>query len=167
MRSSSPPRRRATDPAAPARSSGRAPRPERARLAVSTGTAARYCLVNATTIAKWIAAGHLRAQRTRGGRYRIRIDDLRAFMAVHGMRTDILDQDQGLVPTCWEFWASIDRTGAGRGECPTCASCPVFQSAAAVCHAVRPFLPGATLRAPSCPDCIYFATVRGIECHEL
>jgi excisionase family DNA binding protein len=133
------------------------------RLAVSTGEAARHCLVSADTIANWIADGALPAQRTRGGQYRIWVDDLRSFMAAHGMRTDTLDHDLGLTPTCWEFWASIDQTS----PCPTadsaCTACPVYRSRADICHEVRPLLPGGTVRAPSCVDCLYFITVRGIE----
>jgi excisionase family DNA binding protein len=142
---------------------GRGPRVEAPRLALTTGEAARHCLVSPDTIANWIASGHLAAQRTRGGQYRIWVDDLRTFMAAHGMRTDLLDHDLGLTPTCWEFWASLDQTS----RCPhaesSCDDCPVYRSRADVCHEVRPLLPGGTLRAPSCVDCIYFATVRGVE----
>ncbi len=145
----------------------RGPRAEAQRLALTTGEAARHCLVSPDTIANWIANGHLQAQRTRGGQYRIWVDDLRTFMTAHGMRTDLLDQDLGLSPTCWEFWASLDQTSG----CPhaelNCGQCPVYRSHASVCHEVRPLLPGGTLRAPSCVDCIYFATVRGVERHEL
>ncbi len=142
-------------------------RKEAPRLAVSSGEAARYCLVTPDTIVNWIASGHLPAQRTRGGQYRIRIDDLRGFMAEHGMRTDLLDEDLGLSPTCWEFWASLDQTGRCPPHAPTCAQCPVYRSRAGVCHEVRPLLPGGTVRAPACLDCIYFATVRGVERDEL
>ena len=134
------------------------------RLAVSTGEAARHCLVSPDTIANWIADGGLPAQRTRGGQYRIWVEDLRAFMTAHGMRTDTLDHDLGLTPTCWEFWASIDQTSpcCSPGE-PACNACPVYRSHADACHEVRPLLPGGTVRAPACVDCIYFLTVRGIE----
>lgn len=146
---------------------GRRAHPEPLRLALTTGEAARHCLVSPDTIANWIASGHLPAQRTRGGQYRIWVDDLRTFMAAHGMRTDLLDRDLGLSPTCWEFWASLDQTGrCPHGE-PSCDQCPVYRSHASVCHEVRPLLPGGTLRAPSCVDCIFFATVRGVERHGL
>jgi excisionase family DNA binding protein len=122
--------------------------------------------VSADTVASWIANGRLRAQRTPGGQYRIRTEDLRAFMASHGMRTDLLDEELGLSPACWEFWGSIDRTSCCSHRGPSCADCPVYRSRAAVCHEVRPLLPGATVRAPSCADCVYFATVRGVESDE-
>lgn len=136
------------------------------RAGLKSGEAARYCLVTADTIANWIASGHLPAQRTRGGRYRIRPDDLRAFMAAHGMRTDILDADVGLSPACWEFFGSLDLTGPRDPSAPKCGACPVFRSRAKVCHEVRPLLPGGSLRAPSCTDCLFFAHVRGIESDE-
>ncbi len=142
-------------------------RRETPRVALTTGEAARHCLVTPDTIANWIASGHLPAQRTRGGQYRIRVEDLRAFMAAHGMRTDLLDEDLGLSPTCWEFWASLDQTGHCPQGAQSCGDCPVHRSHADVCHEVRPLLPGGTLRAPACVDCIFFATVRGIERHEL
>src|SRR3990172_4938117 len=88
-------RARAPEVAGDARSN---PRRESPRVALTTGEAARHCLVTPDTIANWIASGHLPAQRTRGGQYRIRVEDLRAFMAAHGMRTDLLDEDLGLSP---------------------------------------------------------------------
>jgi excisionase family DNA binding protein len=130
---------------------------------VSSEAAARYCLVAPDTLARWIAGGHLPARRTAAGRFRIRAADLRAFMAGQGIRTDALDEDLGLSPACWEFWASLERTGACRGGGPSCAECPVSRAHAGVCHEVRPWQPGGTLRAPSCPDCLFFATVRGVE----
>ena len=145
----------------------RGARADSPRLALTTGEAARHCLVSPDTIANWIANGHLPAQRTRGGQYRIWVDDLRTFMATHGMRTDLLDHDLGLSPTCWEFWSTYDKTRGCPHAAPDCSACPVYRSHADVCHEVRPLLPGGTLRAPSCVDCIYFTTVRGVERHEL
>jgi excisionase family DNA binding protein len=132
-------------------------------LALSSGQAARYCLVSPGTIANWIADGHLSAQRTRGGRFRILVDDLRRFMTAHGMQTAALDNDFALRPTCWEFWASLDRSRTP-GACGLkCAECPVYRSGARVCHVVRPLLPGGTLRARSCKECVYLIQMRGME----
>jgi excisionase family DNA binding protein len=121
-------------------------------LALTTGQAARHCLVSKETIANWIATGRLLAQRTAGGQYRIRTEDLRAFMVAHGMRTDLLDCETGHSPSCWEFWS------ARLPGVDPCGDCPVRRSGAAVCQEVRPLLPGGTLRAPSCADCVYFIT---------
>ncbi|HEY3359234.1 MAG TPA: hypothetical protein VGQ83_38650 [Polyangia bacterium] len=70
-------------------------------------------------------------------------------------------------PACWEFWASLDRTAARPGCGPTCGGCPIHGARTGACHEVRPWQPGGTVRAPSCPDCVFFATVRGIERDEL
>ncbi len=140
-----PPPTEAPRPPAPATGP---PRP----LALTTGQAARHCLVSADTIANWISSGRLPAQRTAGGQYRIRPEDLRAFMRAHAMRTDLLDCETGHSPRCWEFWS------ARLGDATTCADCPVRRSDAAVCQAVRPLLPGGTQRAPSCVYCVYLAT---------
>ena len=63
-------------------------------LAYSTGQAARYCFVTSDTILNWIHKGSLQAQRTAGGQYRIRREDLLRFMRVHGMSTELLEREQ-------------------------------------------------------------------------
>lgn len=139
---------------------------DRSRSAVSSGQAAEYCLVSPGTIVNWIADGKIEAQRTLGGQFRIRISDLRSFMKSHGMRTDQLDGDFGLHPFCWEFWSRVttDMTSCKRG--PTCDDCPVHRSHATICHEVRPLLPGGTVRAPACSDCLFFSTVTETEVHD-
>jgi excisionase family DNA binding protein len=123
------------------------------RLAVSSGQAARYCLVSSDTIANWITAGRLPAQRTAGGQYRIRLSDLRAFMSEHGMSTDLLEDELGRVAACWQFW-----TPRGQSVPPaTCVECPVYRARAWVCHEVRPLLPGGTQRALSCAECTFLS----------
>lgn len=129
------------------------------RVAVSTGQAARYCFVSAGAILNWIADGQLPAQRTFGGQNRILLSDLRQFMIAHGMSTTSLDLDVGHVPPCWEFWrAASRRAGSTVGD--PCETCPVLRSNASLCHEVRPFLPGATQRAPGCAECDYAAARR-------
>jgi excisionase family DNA binding protein len=110
-------------------------------------------LVSADTIANWISAGRLPAQRTVGGQYRIRLSDLRSFMTAHGMSTELLDEELGRAPTCWRFW-----TSPGQSDPPaTCVECPVYRAQASVCHEIRPLLPGGTQRALSCADCDFLA----------
>ena len=133
---------------------------------ISTVEAASQCRVSVNTIAQWIATGQLPARRARGGDYRIRVDDLRAFTKAQGIRTDLLEEDQGPLPTCWEFWSSLEQTGGCPAAAISCAKCPVYRSRAAVCYEVRPLLPGGTVRSPSCLDCIYYATVGGAERNE-
>lgn len=136
------------------------------RIGLTTGQAARYCLVSPDTIVNWIASGHLRAQRTAGGQYRIRAEDLREFMVEHGMRTDELVKDFGLRPMCWEFWTLLDGMARSVNQTVSCHDCPVFRARASVCHEIRPLLPGGTLRAPSCADCVFFATVGEVNGHK-
>jgi excisionase family DNA binding protein len=142
---------------------GRHPRREAERLAVSTGEAARHCLVSADTIANWIAVRRLPAQRTCGGQYRIWVDDLRAFMEAHGMRTDSLDRDLGLAPACWEFWAATDPRSASPSSPSSCVDCPVRRSHAEDCYLIRPLLPGGPVRARSCVECAYFLDWRRVR----
>lgn len=146
----------------PSRLRGRAAK----EASVSTVEAARQCRVSVNTIVQWITAGELPAHATRGADYRIRVDDLRAFTKAQGIRTDLLEEDQGPLPTCWEFWSSLDQTGGCPSAAVSCAKCPVYRSRAAVCYEVRPLLPGGTVRAPTCLDCIYYAIVGGAEHHE-
>jgi excisionase family DNA binding protein len=129
------------------------PRRRVQRLAVSSGQAARYCLVSSDTIANWIAAGRLPAQRTAGGQYRIRLSDLRSFMKAHGMRTDLLEEEAGRRTACWQYWSLRGEPGPPA----TCAECPVYRAQALICHEVRPLLPGGTQRALSCAECEFLA----------
>lgn len=128
-----------------------------ARIAVTTGEAARYCLVTSDTIVNWISAGLLSAQRTAGGQYRIRLDELRSFMLSRGMRTDILEAELEKTPTCWEFWSAVSSHPVSTEVSEGCADCPVYRSRASVCYEVRPLLPGGTIRALECADCEYLA----------
>jgi excisionase family DNA binding protein len=89
----------------------------RQRQALTTGQAAKHCFVTADTIANWIRSGLLQAQRTAGGQYRIRIEDLRAFMASRGMSTTTLDGEvENRVP-CWEFRSCSPPAGVSCNDC--------------------------------------------------
>lgn len=52
---------------------------------LTTGQAAKLCVVDPRTIARWADAGLLLSHRTAGGRRRIRSSDLVDFMDEHGM----------------------------------------------------------------------------------
>ena len=146
-----------TEPRSSGTGCGGAPRLH--RIAVSSGQAARYCFVSPGAILNWIADGQLPAQRTIGGQNRILVSDLRAFMINHRMSTASLDLDVGHMPPCWEFWRTSPR-GASPAMADGCTDCPVFRSSATLCHEIRPFLPGGTLRAPACANCDYAAARR-------
>ncbi|MCU0690750.1 MAG: hypothetical protein MUF54_05050 [Polyangiaceae bacterium] len=81
------------------------------------------------------------------------MSDLRSFMIQHGMSTASLDLDAGYLPSCSEFWRDSSRGGGSLAD--GCENCPVRRSNAALCHEIRPFLPGGTLRAPACASCAY------------
>ena len=117
--------------------------------AFSSGQAARYCYVTADTIANWIRSGALKAQRTAGGQYRIRAEDLRTFMTAHGMSTELIDAENDLRPTCWQFHGDGDPPAA-------CRRCIVYRSNALNCFALRGAYPDAPHRIRRCDDCDYY-----------
>jgi excisionase family DNA binding protein len=125
--------------------------------AFSTGRAARFCYVTPETILNWIRAGLLKAQRTAGGQYRIRIEDLRAFMVERGMETDQLDASQGLRSHCWE--ARIQEVGQPRVPLPEpCRDCLVRRSGTLNCWELAGLLPLTGRRAMRCAECEYYRT---------
>lgn len=130
------------------------------KQAVSSGQAARYCLVSPDTIVNWIASGKIPAQRTVGGQFRIRLNDLRSFMVDHGMRTDQLDDETNYQPVCWEFWGPRSERNGETSQGLSCRLCPVYRSEATVCWKIRPLLPGGTVRATTCSNCLFFSSFK-------
>ena len=135
------------------------PRPARASEAqceaLSTGQAARYCYVTSETMLNWIRAGGLRAQRTAGGQFRIRLQDLRAFMAASGMSTALLDEEKDIRPYCWEFHCEVSaRFGDPTRE--VCEGCLVHRSGTFNCWELHPLLPLTARRYDRCSECEYF-----------
>jgi excisionase family DNA binding protein len=125
--------------------------------AFSTGRAARFCYVTPETILNWIRAGLLKAQRTAGGQYRIRIEDLRAFMVERGMETDQLDASQGLRSHCWE--ARVQEVGQGGvALLDPCRECLVHRSGTLNCWELSGLLPLTGRRAMRCGECEYYKT---------
>lgn len=129
-------------------SSQRARQPKRA---LSTGQAAEYCFVTPDTIGNWIKSGHLAAQRTVGGQYRILVEDLRSFMLARGMCTGRLDSEQDTRLPCWEF----------KGECPvagasgtSCEDCIVRFLGALHCFKLMAMRPDAD--QGGCAQCTYY-----------
>jgi excisionase family DNA binding protein len=123
--------------------------------AFSTGEAARFCYVTSETIQNWIRSGRLPAQRTAGGQYRIRVQDLRAFMEESGMDTGVLDERQEVRPDCWEFHGSlVARFGSVSQE--PCVTCLVRRSGTRNCWELHGFLPLTARRHSRCEHCSYF-----------
>lgn len=123
-------------------------------IGLTTGQAARYCLVSPDTIVKWIKAENLSAQRTIGGQFRIFVDDLRQFMARNGMSTDLLDAELDVRPYCWQ-----DHPG-GTGETAEpefpCVACPVFRAKALDCFELRAIEVEGNWACSDCESCDYY-----------
>ena len=121
---------------------------------MTSGQAANYCFVTSDTILNWIKADCLPAQRTVGGQYRIRIDDLRHFMKRHGMSTEFLDQELETRSFCWEFHAALNDGKTCNGRVP-CDECLVKKAMAFDCFALRAACPNGRWLAPECAGCEY------------
>jgi excisionase family DNA binding protein len=119
-------------------------------LALSTGQAARYCYVTSYTIVNWIHTRRLRAQKTAGGQYRIRLGDLREFMRANDMRTDLLEEEKGLRPYCWEFHCQPGE------EVSPCDNCLVRRSGAEYCYELRRVIPLSGCLFQECTSCEYY-----------
>jgi excisionase family DNA binding protein len=135
-------------------------------IGLTTGQAARYCLVSADTIANWIRAKQLPAQRTIGGQYRILVNDLRQFMTHNAMSTALLDAEVDCRPYCWEHQPG--GRGQGREPSETCRQCPAYRTKALDCFALRAISPDRNWSHGRCQDCAYFqkwAGGRSNECN--
>ena len=123
-------------------------------MGLTTGQAARYCLVSPDTIVKWIKAENLPAQRTIGGQFRIFIEDLRQFMIRNDMSTALLDVELDCRPYCWECYLGAHKE-AGIPDAP-CSECLVYRTKALNCYELRTVSPGQTWRYADCRDCPYY-----------
>jgi excisionase family DNA binding protein len=123
-------------------------------VGLTTGQAARYCLVSPDTMANWIKARQLPAQRTIGGQFRILIHDLRQFMVRHKMSTALLDGELDCRPYCWEGRSGMGRSGGARAA--SCRECPVYRTKALDCFALRALSPARDWARAACRDCAYF-----------
>jgi excisionase family DNA binding protein len=131
------------------RSASARTKPDRA-LALSTGQAARYCYVTSDTIVNWIQTRRLMAQKTAGGQYRIRVGDLREFMRASDMRTDLLEEEQGIRPYCWEFHCQPGE------EVSACDDCLIRRSGAENCYELRGMIPQSKFLFQECTSCEYY-----------
>ena len=127
---------------------------ENDKRAFSTGRAARYCYVTPETILNWIRAGLLKAQRTAGGQYRIRVEELRRFMVEQGMQTDQLDASQSIRPHCWE--SRLEEAAAALPLLEPCRECLVRRSGTLNCWELAGLLPLTGRRAVPCAQCSYY-----------
>lgn len=128
-------------------------------VAFSTGQAARFCYVTSETILNWVRSNQLRAQRTAGGQYRIRLEDLRTFMVENGMSTALLDAEKDVRPYCWEFHCQVTAQ-YGHSPMGPCAECLVHRSGTLNCWELHGLLPVTRRRGDACDECEYCATWR-------
>ncbi len=120
---------------------------------LTTGQAARYCLVSTDTMVNWIKAKELPAQRTVGGQFRILVADLRRFMVRSEMSTALLDTELDCRPYCWECRPGADR----RATTPSapCSECPVYRTKALNCFELRAISAERSWAHTQCQDCLY------------
>lgn len=125
---------------------------------VSTGRAADLCSVTADTVLKWIKAGKIPANRTRGGHYRILRETL---TGIAKSETLTVGSESSSRPFhfCWEYY---EKNGDFSEKCRECI---VYRSRAKRCYEIGK-LPTEAGHAHvfcqgSCNDCEYFRVVRG------
>ncbi|MFC1601324.1 helix-turn-helix domain-containing protein [Candidatus Sumerlaeota bacterium] len=133
------------------------------RLALTTSRAAQYCFVSKGTIQNWIKSGRLAAQRTAGGQFRVRVDQLRDFMLENNMTVAALEYDYCVsrVCSCWEYFEKI---GGHAKEERDCANCVVKQTRAARCFELRKHVEDGKVHCRlECDDCEYRTGFLGDE----
>lgn len=127
------------------------------RVALSTGQAARFCLVTADTIVNWIKHQHLPARRTAGGQFRILVLDLRSYMTERGMKTDLLDAEFETRRYCWEYGRCSEAEPIMGVDCEDCL---VFRSRTLNCFELRAALTSQPEQLEACARCEYLANWR-------
>ena len=123
-------------------------------IGLTTGQAARYCLVSPDSIVTWIKAANLPAQRTIGGKFRIFVDDLRRFMVDNDMSTALLDAELDCRPYCWECDYRAHRESDVPGA--PCSECPVYRTKALNCYELRAISTKPSWARADCQECAYF-----------
>jgi len=123
-------------------------------MGLTTGQAARYCLVSSDTIVNWIKVNDLPAQRTIGGQFRIFVEALRQFMIQNEMSTDLLDAELDCRPYCWENRRHT-HGGATASDTP-CNECLVFRTKALNCYELRAIDGDENWCDHTCEDCSYY-----------
>ena len=128
---------------------------KKAMQAFSTGQAARFCYVTSETILNWIHGSRLKAQRTAGGQFRIRMEDLHEFMVQNGMDTALLDEEKDIQPYCWEYHCQISAR-YGSPSLEVCDGCLVHRSGTLRCWELHGLLPVTQRRFETCEECDYY-----------
>jgi excisionase family DNA binding protein len=126
----------------------------RPTVALSTGQAARYCLVTADAVLYWVKRNQLPATRTLGGQFRILVEDLRDFMVARGLDTKQLDQAYGLRPHCWDVRHGAEVAPLDGSDCEDCL---VRRAVARNCYEIRCALSETTGELAGCARCTYLS----------
>ena len=121
--------------------------------ALTTGQAARYCLVTSDTIVNWIKSGFISAQRTAGGQYRILVEDLREFMRAKGMDASALEERGHDRPHYWIFHSR--RSGTHKSSA-ICDGCITRYLGVLHCYRLMGQRPGAGHQYSRCEECGYY-----------
>lgn len=126
-------------------------------MALTTGQAARICLVTSDTILNWIKRDRLQARRTAGGQFRILVEDLRSFMVDHQMETDLLDAAFEPRRYCWETEGTCRAEPIGGIDCD---SCLVFRTQTLSCFELRCAMSSRSEQLSACERCPYMESWR-------
>jgi len=128
--------------------------PKSDRSALTSGQVAEYCFVSVGTIQNWVNAGQLQSQRTAGGQFRIRVDQVREFMLSNGMSVEALDGDFDLTPRvfCWEFFSNAP----DHAREAVCSECVVYKTRAKRCFELRKHVEHKKVHCNlSCDTCVF------------
>lgn len=127
------------------------------KRALSTGKVAQYCYVTGDTVQNWIRSGILPAQRTAGGQYRVRIEDLRQFMTEREMSVEELERDtgEGEQEYCWKYFRQHRRHQAKTRK--SCDDCVVKRTLTLKCYELRKHVNHRCINCRAeCTKCAYF-----------
>jgi excisionase family DNA binding protein len=123
---------------------------------LTTGQAAKLCMVTPDTILKWVKQGRIPSRRTAGGHYRIRRDDLEQFRAAEQVTPDAIGTSKRNFQYCWEYNTDGETL-------PDCLKCVVFATRAYRCYELLKAAPeighGKLFCKKSCEECDYYLNV--------
>jgi len=132
---------------------------------LTTGQAAKLCMVTPDTILKWVKQGRLPSRRTAGGHYRIRRGDLTLLAGSGspieptrppGGQIDAAPRGRRNFQYCWEYNTDGETL-------PDCLKCVVFATRAYRCYELLRAAPeighGRLFCKQSCEECDYYLNV--------
>ena len=109
------------------------------------------------TVQNWIRSGILPAQRTAGGQYRVRTEDVRQFMTERDMSVEDLDRDlrEERPEYCWQYHCKRVRRHTGKRD--VCDNCVVKRTLTLRCYDLREHVDhGRVHCGTDCSECGYY-----------